>query len=89
MNVEKWIYIYIYIYRAMIPFVRFWKKKKIDKNRAHNDGSIKNPMNPERKTKFYTPKKMFFSYMAYIVKHRQSKSKNHQLLAHKWNKPRK
>ena len=58
-------------------------------NTTHNGGSIKNPMNPKRKTKLYTAKKNFFPYLAYIEKYRQSKSKNHQLLAHKWNKPRK
>ena len=35
----------------------FLTKICFDKNIAHNGGSIKNPMNPKRKTKLYTAKK--------------------------------
>ena len=44
------------------------------KNTTYNGGSIKNPMNPERKTKLYTAKKISFSYIAYIESIKVEKS---------------
>ena len=44
----------------------FEEKKYFDKNRAQDGISIKNPLNPEHKTKLYTAKKIPPPYFAYI-----------------------
>ena len=52
-----------------------WQKNQIMtqknfflQNTTHNGGSIKNPMNPKRKTKLYTAKKKFFLHILHISK---------------------
>ena len=57
-NSLLWIAIFVFWGRKIQIMT---KKILFFQNTTHNGGSIKNPMNPKRKTKLYAAKKFFFS----------------------------